>query len=110
MSLRCPTRNCSPSPSLCNRPRSSASLRRALRQHATTLARDDAGWRAKIVHLRSEVTSELPPCAVRPQCRWWTQEGQGACLRCPQVVTHDGLRSEAWQKAADPAITPEALE
>ena len=65
---------------------------------------------SKIVRLLPEVTSELPPCAVRPQCRWWTQEGPGACLRCPQVVTHDGLQSEAWQKAADPAITPEALE
>jgi hypothetical protein len=64
---------------------------------------------SKIVRLLSEVTSELPPCAIRPQCRWWIQEGQTACLRCPQVVTHDRLQSETWQKAADTAVMPEAL-
>jgi hypothetical protein len=64
---------------------------------------------SKIMRLLSEVTSELPPCAIRPQCRWWLQEGPPACLRCPQVVTHDGLQNEAWQKAADTAVMPEAL-
>jgi len=65
---------------------------------------------SKIVRLLPEVTSELPPCAIRPQCRWWTQEGPTACRRCPQVVTNDGLQSEAWQTAADPAVVPETLE
>jgi hypothetical protein len=65
---------------------------------------------SKIVRLLPKVTSELPPCPIRPQCRWWDQEGPIACMRCPQVVTHDGLQSEAWQKAADPEIMPEAVE
>lgn len=29
----------------------------------------------------------LPPCAIRKTCRWYAQEGQPACARCPQVVT-----------------------
>jgi hypothetical protein len=65
---------------------------------------------SKIIRLLPEVTSELPPCALRPQCRWWNQEGAAACQRCPQVVTQDGLQSAAWQKAADPECLPEALE
>jgi len=65
---------------------------------------------SKIVRLLPEVTSELPPCPIRSQCRWWVQEGAVACMRCPQVVTHDCLQSEAWQKAADPEIMPEAVE
>lgn len=64
---------------------------------------------SKIIRLLSETTSELPSCAIRPQCRWWSQEGPSACLRCPQVVTQDGLQDEAWQKAADPEILPEAV-
>jgi hypothetical protein len=64
---------------------------------------------SKIVRLLPEVTSELPSCPIRSECRWWSQEGPTACLRCPQVVTHDGLQNEAWQKAADPEVMPEAV-
>jgi hypothetical protein len=30
---------------------------------------------------------QLPPCAIRRNCRWWQQEGVSACMRCPQVIT-----------------------
>jgi hypothetical protein len=33
------------------------------------------------------VAADLPACTIRPDCRWWRQEGRAACLRCPQVVT-----------------------
>lgn len=33
-----------------------------------------------------EVTKSLPDCSIRPDCRWWQQEGKAACLRCPQLV------------------------
>jgi len=62
---------------------------------------------SKIVALFNEVTSDLPPCSIRSECRWWSQEGPPACRRCPQVVTHDGLQSLEWQQAADPLIMPE---
>jgi hypothetical protein len=41
----------------------------------------------QIVEVLPPVVSDLPPCQVRSQCRWWQQEGRSACLRCPQVVT-----------------------
>ena len=43
----------------------------------------------RIVQILPAVVSELPDCKVRPSCRWFRQEGQPACLRCPQVVTDD---------------------
>jgi hypothetical protein len=33
------------------------------------------------------VSKQLPPCAIRRDCRWWQQEGNAACFRCPQVIT-----------------------
>jgi hypothetical protein len=64
---------------------------------------------SKIITLFHEVTSELPPCSIRPECRWWRQEGPAACRRCPQIVTRDALQSLEWQKAADPLIMPETV-
>jgi hypothetical protein len=40
-----------------------------------------------IVQWLPSVVDTLPPCAIRPACRWWQQEGRAACVRCPQVVT-----------------------
>jgi len=40
-----------------------------------------------IVQLLPPVTVKLPRCGVRPQCRWFRQEGRAACVRCPQIVT-----------------------
>ncbi len=33
------------------------------------------------------VVDALPPCLLRPTCRWFAEQGPGVCLRCPQVVT-----------------------
>jgi hypothetical protein len=33
------------------------------------------------------VVDSLPPCLIRPECRWYAEQGGDACLRCPQVVT-----------------------
>lgn len=41
----------------------------------------------RIVERLPEVAAWLPPCAIRPICRWFQQEGRSACLRCPQIVT-----------------------
>jgi hypothetical protein len=29
----------------------------------------------------------LPPCAIRPTCRWHAERGAAACAVCDQVVT-----------------------
>ena len=33
------------------------------------------------------VVEALPPCLIRPKCRWFAEQGGDVCLRCPQVVT-----------------------
>lgn len=53
-----------------------------------------------VVEFLPEVTDDLPPCAIRANCRWWLQEGRAACLRCPQVVTSNYNPSEAMMHAA----------
>ena len=39
------------------------------------------------VRLLDAVSHDLPPCPIRPKCRWFRQEGAPICKRCPQVVT-----------------------
>jgi hypothetical protein len=41
----------------------------------------------RIVEGLAPVVNALPPCGIRPTCRWFRQEGRNACLRCPQVIT-----------------------
>lgn len=31
--------------------------------------------------------AELPACSIRPQCRWFGQNGAQACSVCPDVIT-----------------------
>lgn len=56
----------------------------------------------RIVQILPAVTSSLPPCTLRAECRWWQQEGRAACLRCPQVVTLDYAASDSMTQAATP--------
>jgi hypothetical protein len=43
------------------------------------------------------VTEQLPPCAIRRDCRWWQQEGSAACFRCPQVITDNYSPTDLMQ-------------
>ena len=43
---------------------------------------------SRIVQTLPSVVDDMPPCKIRPECRWFTQEGKAACQRCPQIVTH----------------------
>lgn len=54
----------------------------------------------RLVTLLPPVVEALPPCALRPSCRWWQQEGKAACLRCPQVVTDSNAAD--MQRIASP--------
>jgi hypothetical protein len=56
----------------------------------------------KVVRWVPVAVAKLPACSIRPDCRWWQQEGRAACLRCPQVVTNNLRPSEAMRQAADP--------
>ena len=46
----------------------------------------DCQLATRIVTMRPPVDA-LPPCIIRKDCRWFSQEGGAACLRCPQVTT-----------------------
>ncbi|HST60322.1 MAG TPA: hypothetical protein VLK84_16565 [Longimicrobium sp.] len=60
---------------------------------------------SKLVQLAPVVGgSALPACTLRPDCRWWRQEGKAACMRCPQVVTIHHLPSDEMRYAADPGV------
>jgi hypothetical protein len=41
----------------------------------------------RIVQILPAVVSNLPPCLIRAECRWYRQEGAAACHRCPQIAT-----------------------
>lgn len=56
----------------------------------------------RLVQILPAVACDLPPCSLRPTCRWWQQEGKAACLRCPQIVTDTYAPSEDLMRAADP--------
>ena len=57
---------------------------------------------SRVIQLLPSVVERLPVCSLRPNCRWWQQEGKAACLRCPQIVTEYYHASETLQQAADP--------
>jgi hypothetical protein len=63
----------------------------------------------RIVLLMPAVVESLPPCAIRPHCRWWQQEGKAACRRCPAIVTESYQESESLRRAADPLTPVEEL-
>lgn len=56
---------------------------------------------ARIVQIMPVVTEALPPCPIRPTCRWYQQEGKKACLRCPQIVTLVDEPDERMRMAAE---------
>src|SRR5215472_16194077 len=53
----------------------------------------------RIVQILPAVTESLPACLIRPDCRWYQQEGRAACMRCPQVVTETYEPSEDFKRA-----------
>ena len=58
-----------------------------------------------VAHLPA-VSGRPPPCALRPTCRWWNQEGVAACLRCPQIVTEPSEYGPAMESLATPHAVP----
>ena len=60
----------------------------------------------RIVQSLAPVSQTLPPCVIRPSCRWYEEEGKQACLRCPQVVTANVNASEQLKRVAGaPPVT-----
>jgi len=64
----------------------------------------DCRLASKLVQLTPPASKALPACTVRPECRWWRQEGKAACMRCPAVVTLSHSFNEQESRAADPTF------
>jgi len=47
----------------------------------------DCRLATRVVSLMPPHVDSLPPCAIRKECRWYSQEGRAACLRCPGITT-----------------------
>jgi hypothetical protein len=47
----------------------------------------DCRLATRIVNILPAVVDALPPCTIRKDCRWFSQEGGAACKRCPEVTT-----------------------
>lgn len=47
----------------------------------------DCQLATRIVQILPAVVDSLPPCTIRKDCRWFSQEGGAACKRCPEVTT-----------------------
>jgi hypothetical protein len=59
---------------------------------------------SRIVEQLPAAVDGLPACRIRPDCRWWQQEGKAACLRCPLIVTETANPSEQLRQATDPTV------
>jgi hypothetical protein len=55
----------------------------------------------RIVEGLAPVVNALPPCQIRSTCRWFSQEGRNACLRCPQVITDKPNATAEEKRIAD---------
>jgi hypothetical protein len=62
----------------------------------------DCRLATKLVQLTPAVTRALPACTLRPDCRWWRQEGKAACMVCPAVKTEAYTLTDEQRRAADP--------
>jgi hypothetical protein len=47
----------------------------------------DCRLATRIVQILPPVVDTLPPCTIRKDCRWFSQEGAAACRRCPEITT-----------------------
>lgn len=47
----------------------------------------DCRLATRVVQMLPPAVDALPPCIIRKDCRWYSQEGGAACLRCPEITT-----------------------
>jgi hypothetical protein len=60
------------------------------------------GLGKRIAALLPPVVSALPSCQIRATCRWYEENGDSICFRCPQVVTVVPPKLAALTQAATP--------
>lgn len=47
----------------------------------------DCRLATRMVQILPAAVDTLPPCIIRKDCRWFSQEGGAACKRCPEITT-----------------------
>ena len=47
----------------------------------------DCRLATRVATMLPAVVDKLPPCTIRKECRWYSQEGEAACKRCPEITT-----------------------
>jgi hypothetical protein len=63
---------------------------------------------ARSTVLLDEVVVNLPKCPIRPQCRWFREEGADMCRRCPQIVTRQFAPSAEMLRIVNASEPPPA--
>jgi hypothetical protein len=61
---------------------------------------------SRIVARLPAVDNRLSPCALRPSCVWWHQEGPAACRRCTQIVSEPFSASALMREVGVPPAKP----
>ena len=64
----------------------------------------DCQLATRIVQIMPAAVETLPRCQIRPECRWFRQEGAAACRRCPQISTLNVDDSEAMRRVVNPSF------
>jgi hypothetical protein len=70
----------------------------------------NCGLATRIVQIMPAVVEKLPDCHIRPECRWFQQEGVAACRRCPQISTVNYQPTEMMQSVVKLPPMPFAAE
>jgi hypothetical protein len=73
--------------------------------HCAHFSGDRCTLASRIVARLPPIVDRLSPCAIRPSCRWWHQEGPVACHRCPQIVTEPFRTSDLIREVANPVAS-----
>lgn len=73
-------------------------------RHCTHFSNGRCTLASRIVSRLPAIVDHLSPCAIRPSCRWWHQEGPDACHRCPQIVTEPFRTTDLMREVATPSV------
>jgi len=60
----------------------------------------DCRLATRVVQILPAVVDALPPCAIRKDCRWFSQEGGAVCRRCPDITTVSYDLSETMREVS----------
>ena len=69
----------------------------------------DCRLATRIVQILPAAVETLPPCIIRKQCRWYSQEGGAACRRCPEITTVSYDLSPQVREVSGLPVIEEAL-